>query len=218
MIAEQWKILGDKTAQLQLREKWIIFAGLLFLLGWLGTDLLLLPLWDEIDIRQQQIERKNAQVEIAQQQIDEYREKLKKDPNVMVRQSIKTLENSISTLDKDLDTLTADFISPSKMREVLLQLLNSESRVKVTKFNALAAVAMDIPEIPEEIDIVLYQHGLKLSLSGSYFDLQRYLKQIESLPWRFYWKQFSYRVEQYPKSTLEIEIITISNNERFIAI
>jgi MSHA biogenesis protein MshJ len=38
------------------------------------------------------------------------------------------------------------------------------------------------------------------------------------LPWRFYWKKFAYTVEAYPTAKLEIEITTISTNERFIAI
>jgi MSHA biogenesis protein MshJ len=214
----QWQTLADKVAQLQIREKALIFFGILFVLLWLAVTEILSPMMDDIGKTQKSIANTQDQIVTAQQQIEMYQQALAKDPNVQVQQSINTVQRSISRLDEELDVFTADFISPSKMREVLIGLLKSESKVKVIKFNAVAAVEMDIPEIPQSVGVTLYQHGLKISISGNYFDLQRYMKKVELLPWRFYWQVFSYKVEKYPKAILEIEISTISNNERFIAI
>lgn len=214
----QWLKLCEKTAQLQMREKVIMFAGVLFLIGWLGSTLVVIPAYNEITAANKQIKDESRQINTSQQQIEIYQEALKEDPDVAVAHSITSIQNSLAELEKNLNVLTSDFISPNKMRSVLAELLKSESQIKVTRFTALAAVEMDIAGIPDSAGITLYQHGLKLTVVGSYFELQRYMKRLESLPWRFYWKVFSYKVDEYPLATLEIEITTISNNERFIAI
>lgn len=214
----QWQKLCDKTAQLQMREKLIVFLGVLFLLVWLGLTLFIIPAYQEIKASEKQIADEYRQVATTEQQIQIYQDALKEDPDVAVTQSINSIKKSLSELEKNLDVLTSDFISPNKMRNVLTALLQSEKKIKVTRFSAMAAVEMDIAGIPDSAGITLYQHGLKLSVVGSYFDLQRYVKRLETLPWRFYWKTFSYKVQEHPQATLEIEITTISNNERFIAI
>ncbi|MFT4925788.1 MAG: MSHA biogenesis protein MshJ [Phenylobacterium sp.] len=214
----QWKQLCEKTSQLQMREKVIMFVGVMFLIVYLAMTLAIMPTYSQVKLGKKQIVDEKRQINTTDQQLEIYQEALLEDPDVAVTNSINSIKMSLTELEKNLNVLTSDFISPNKMRNVLTALLRSENKIKVIKFNALAAVEMDIAGIPDSAGITLYQHGLKLSVVGSYFDLQRYMKRLESLPWRFYWKTFSYRVTEYPEALLEIEITTISNNERFIAI
>jgi MSHA biogenesis protein MshJ len=104
------------------------------------------------------------------------------------------------------------------MREVLSQLLRSDESIKVTDFTSLPAEKVNVDGVTVDTDIIIYQHGLLLTVQGGYYDLQRYMKRLEALPWQFYWKTFAYTVLEYPNAKLEIEITTISTNERFIAI
>jgi MSHA biogenesis protein MshJ len=213
-----WQKASDKTAALEMREKGIVFGGLLILILWLSFLYGIGPLIDEIAAAEATIEAQAVQIETTQSQVGLYEGALGKDPNTAVNESINSTEASILEIDKTLTQLTANFISPHKMRDVLNELLKSDELIKVTEFTALEAEKINIDGVPANADITIYQHGIQLTIVGSYFDLQRYMKRLESLPWRFYWKKFAYTVEKHPSAKLEIEITTISTNEQFIAI
>ena len=218
MIKQKWQELSEKTATLQMREKWLVFGGVLVLMGYLTLFYVIMPLMDEIERANTAILAQSKKTETTQQQIGLYQGALGKDPNKAVNESIEKTEASIVEVDKLLAQLTVNFISPHKMREVLTELLKSDSRIKVTEFTALPAEKVNIDGVPANADITIYQHGIRLTVQGSYFDLQQYIKRIEDLPWQFNWKDFAYVVEDHPNAKLEIEITTISTNEQFIAI
>jgi MSHA biogenesis protein MshJ len=214
-----WRTLSDNTAALQMREKVIVFGGVLGLIFWLGAFYGIVPLIENIDKANSTIKAQAMQIDSTQSQIGLYQGALDKDPNTAVNESIKNTQKSIADLDRTLAELTANFISPHKMRDVLNELLKSDNNVKVTEFTAVEAKKVNIDGVPKNADITIYQqHGIQMTIKGSYFDLQKYMKRVEALPWRFYWKKFAYTVEAYPTAKLEIEITTISTNERFIAI
>ncbi len=217
-MSQTWRRLSDKTAQLQPREKGIIFVGILLVILWLNYMYLIEPVIAKISKANDTISEQALQIDTTQRQIGLYQGALGKDPNEAVNKSIAETEKSIKVIDQTLSELTANFISPHKMREVLSELLKSDDLVKVTEFKAIPASKVDIDGVPAGGGIIIYQHGIRMSISGSYYDLQRYVSRIEQLPWRFYWKSFAYSVEQYPKAKLNIEIMTISTNEQFIAI
>lgn len=218
MIKLKWQELSEKTATLQMREKWLVFGGILLLIGWLTMFYIIMPLMDEIEKANIAILAMSEKAQTTQQQIGLYQGALGKDPNKAVNESIEKTEASIVEVDKLLAQLTVNFISPHKMREVLTELLKSDSRIKVTEFTALPAEKVNIDGVPANADITIYQHGIRLTIQGSYFDLQQYIKRIEDLPWQFNWQDFAYTVLEHPNAKLEIEITTISTNEQFIAI
>ena len=218
MIKEKWQELSDKTSTLQMREKWLVFAGVMLLICWLTMFYIIMPTMDEIEKADIAMLAQGKKTKTTQEQIGLYQGALGKDPNRAVNESIKKTEASIVDVDKLLAQLTVNFISPHKMREVLTELLKSDSRIKVTEFTALPAEKVNIDGVPASADITIYQHGIRLTVQGSYFDLQQYIKRIEDLPWQFNWKDFAYTVQDHPNAKLEIEITTISTNEQFIAI
>lgn len=217
-MKETWRKLSDKTAVLQPREKGIIFGGVLMLIAWLNFMYFIEPVMIKINEAEATMLNQASQIDGTQQQIGLYQGALGKDPNEAVNKSIEETEKSIIEVDQALSELTANFISPHKMREVLAELLRSDELIKVSRFNAVPAEKVDIAGVPADADIIIYQHGIKMTVSGTYYDLQRYVERLEQLPWRFYWKSFAYTVKQYPTAELEIEITTISTNEQFIAI
>lgn len=218
MIKEKWQELSDKTAALQMREKWLVFGGVILLVCWLTMFYVIMPTMEAIEKANIAIMAQDKKTETTQQQIGLYQGALGKDPNKAVNDSIEKTEASIVDVDKLLAQLTVNFISPHKMREVLTELLKSDSRIKVTEFTALPAEKVNIDGVPANADITIYQHGIRLTIQGSYFDLQQYIKRIEELPWQFNWQDFAYTVQDHPNAKLEIEITTISTNEQFIAI
>ena len=74
-------------------------------------------------------------------------------------------------------------------------------------------------EAPNEPpSLVLYKHGIKLTLSGSYFQLRDYLSQLEELKWTFFWQEFDYKLKEHPQSVLEVELYSLSTKQEFIGV
>jgi MSHA biogenesis protein MshJ len=55
-----------------------------------------------------------------------------------------------------------------------------------------------------------------MELTGSYFDISAYLQALESLPVRYYWRTFQYKVEEYPQARLVFEVYTLGTRQEFI--
>jgi MSHA biogenesis protein MshJ len=218
MMKGNWNEISEKFAALEMREKVIVFAGLLLLTLWISFLYVIEPMTKDIAKAQGTIKTQKDEAGTTQRQIELFLGALGKDPNATINESIKNTQSSIKQMDQQLNELTVNFISPHKMREVLNELLKSDESVKVTDFTSLPAEKVGVDGTSNNTQITIYQHGIQLTVQGGYYDLQRYMKRLEALPWKFYWKSFAYTVLEHPNAKLEIEITTISTNERFIAI
>jgi len=65
-------------------------------------------------------------------------------------------------------------------------------------------------------EVLLYRHGLRITMAGAFFDIQAYLDSIEQLPKKFYWEVFDYQMQEYPTAEVVMEIYTLSINKEFI--
>ena len=65
-------------------------------------------------------------------------------------------------------------------------------------------------------EVLLYRHGLRITMTGAFFDIQAYLDSIEQLPKKFYWQVFDYQMQKYPTAEVVMEIYTLSINKEFI--
>ena len=217
-MKSRWEAINDKISALSMREKYIIFGGMSGCIFYLSFMFYMSPVMEDIQKKQRTLKAQIEEKGGTQQQIGLYQGAMDKDPNQAVNESIKSTEASIAEIDQTLSELTANFISPHKMREVLQEVLRSDDTVKVTQFSVIPAEKVAIDGVPDNTDTSIFQHGIQLTLTGSYYDLQRYMARIEALPWRFYWKSFAYEVDKHPDAVLQIEITTVSTNEQFIAI
>jgi len=163
--------------------------------------------------------------------IKSYQEALKQDPNEDIIKQIAQFETKLAKIDSQLVVLTTDLISPSEMREALLKLLKLEPGVSLLSFELIgakpllnfnegqsdAAVASAEPA-KELLGLNLYRHGIKIKLSGKYFQLRNYLQQLEQLTWKFFWQGFQFEVKEYPQSEVEITIYSLGLNKEFIGV
>ena len=117
------------------------------------------------------------------------------------------------------------------MREALLKLLKLEPGVSLLSFDLIGAKPLlDLPAqsqnsttsshapTGEQLGLNLYKHGIKIKLSGKYFQLRNYLQQLEQLSWKFFWQDFLFEVKEYPRSEVEITIYSLGLNKEFIGV
>jgi len=226
---KQWQDYGDKFLQLTSREQYLVLitglVAIFFIISYVF-----------IDDKTAKVNHFNEQSRVMKSgnqslvfSINEYQAALKQDPDQDVIKQIAELEVKLAKVDSQLVHLTNDLISPSEMREALLKLLKLEPGVSLLSFELIGAKplldlsqsqpnANNIVSTTELPGLNLYKHGIKIKLSGKYFQLRNYLQQLEQLSWKFFWQGFQFEVKEYPNSEVEIIIYSLGLNKEFIGV
>ena len=230
---ESWKNYSAKFLTISPREQYLIlFAGLfaiIFLLFTFGIE----ENANKITRLEKQINQAKNSINTSQSTIDVLQQSLNKDPNIAVEKQISIYAKKLSTIDDALLLLTSDLINPIQMRFALIDLLKTQPTVSLLSFEVIEAQPIKLSnenekdavqstanksENESKPSLVLYKHGIKLTLKGSYFQLRDYLKQLEKLEWKFFWKDFDYQLKAYPHSELKIEMYSLSTKQEFIGV
>jgi MSHA biogenesis protein MshJ len=222
-LEQEYKKLSIKFLALSLREQvLILFCGLAVVMLMMYT-FLLEPMFNHSEKLQQNSMSDTTEITILIGQVAELTEKLQDDVNGPVRERIALLERQIQNISNQVKAQTDSLVPANKMADMLEGVLAGSKGLKLIELQSIAPLPILLNQ-PEEVEegeepiAGLYRHGVTLVFEGNYFDIQRYLEKLESLPWQFYWKKFDYRVGDYPTASVELEIYTLSTNKAFIGV
>jgi MSHA biogenesis protein MshJ len=98
-------------------------------------------------------------------------------------------------------------ISPQKINEVLEDLLTTRYRLILLELKNLPPKAVAL----SQNNLRIFEHGIIIKFQGDYFSTMSYLQAIEKLGWRIFWDKLEYKVIQYPKAEITLQIHTISD-------
>lgn len=207
-----WNQIKEKFAALSQREKILIT-----LVGWVAIIFIFLRLLIEPTIKTyHQAQQKNIQVHHSisslQQQIELAKFRLDKDPNVEINKQYQELMIESQDLAEMLFSRVASLVSPSQMASLLEQVLQKSSNLTLKSLTSLPSERL----LDENNNAGYYIHPVKIVLSGEYFDIQEYLSQLETLPVKYYWRNFRYEVKKYPTAEVTIEVYTLGSSRGFI--
>jgi MSHA biogenesis protein MshJ len=237
----KWQEYSDKFQDISSREQYLIlFTGLIAII-FVSFSFFI----DANLIESKEISDKSKRVIAENKSIGSsitiFEEALLDDPNKTLKKQISAYEAKVKEVDERLLLLTSELIDPIQMRFALLDMLKVQKGVSLVSFELLGAnplmgkngdladetntlkgkvddVDADKENSELEPNINLYQHGIRLKLTGKYFQLRDYLTQLEAMPWKFFWKDFRYKIQEYPLGELEIEMYSLSTNEEFIGV
>ncbi len=213
-LMQQWE---ERFLQFQLRERYLISGAVIILLLWCGLLYLVQPLWAEAQKLEQQNQRTTKQLVVLQQQIDEVQQALKQDPDEQLQLNITALTARETQLLQQIRSMTGRYISASQMVQLLQDVLASQPGVSLLAMENLPAKAVTLPGLASEKPL-LYRHGTKLVFQGTYAALQQLLGHLEQLPWQLHWAQLNYKVSQFPKAELQLELETVSEHDSYLQI
>jgi MSHA biogenesis protein MshJ len=236
-MKQQWQESSENFLKLTIREQYLILltglVAIFFILFYLFID-------DKM-ASNTNASKKIVQLSSSNQSLKisvlELQAALQGDPNEDTRNKIVQYEKKLANIDTKLLTLASDLMSPIQMRYALLDLLKLEKGVSLLSFELLGAKPLLSDPAPNlssnsvsntSVDTInsneniaslnLYRHGIKIKLSGRYFDLRNYLTQLEKMPWKFFWQDFNFKLTEYPKSELEIEMYSLGTQKEFIGV
>jgi len=232
----KWQEYSDKFQTITPREQYLIlFTGLIaiiFITFSLFIDATMIKT-NDLNDKSQRLASDNKSTRAS---IAIFEGALNEDPNKPLHKQISAYQKEIKKIDEQLLLLTSELIDPIQMRFALIDMLKVQRGVSLISFELLGAkpimhkegelVGVDVEENTESniedaelaSHMYLYQHGIKLRLTGKYFQLRDYLTQLEAMPWKFFWQDFKYTTQEYPLGELEIEMYSLSTNKEFIGV
>jgi len=236
-MKQQWQDGSAKFLKLTTREQYLILltglVAIFFIIFYLFIDIKMASN-DKANKKIAQLSSSNQSLKISALELQAA---LQRDPNEETRQKIAQYEARLAKTDSRLLTLTSDLMSPTQMRYALLDLLKLEKGVSLLSFELLGAQPLlskapattapepesktqtTSPQIEDNATSVnLYRHGIKITLSGRYFELRDYLTQLEKLPWKFFWQDFNFRLTEYPNSEVQIEMYSLGTKKEFVGV
>lgn len=211
-MSQQWRQLGERVARLSTRERvMVLVTGLVLLLLPLG-EYWIGPALEHQAQSRERLETLTRDAEMVRLGIEGRKARLARDPDAEVSRDINQSRERLTALQQSLREQTVDLIAAEEMPAVLQGLLAHGERLRLVSMTSRPPE----PLLPPEQKANLYRHQIELVLEGGYFDVYRYLQALEGLPRHFYWRQFDYRVEQWPKARVALTLYTLSASKEFI--
>jgi MSHA biogenesis protein MshJ len=222
MLRERVTKLLQRVDALSLRERLLVFAAMLLVIGGAWEAFLAAPLEareviasDKVESMRQRIGQLDESMDVAALGIGEGMS------GHLDR--IRVLQQQVASQDESVRIFTTDLVDPAQMRFVLEDLIRRQAGLKLVSVSNLAGRPLIEPEVegantPASQGPTLYRHALVLVLEGSYLDCLTYLENVERLPWQLYWGSLVLETEQYPQSRITIELHTLSLEEDWIGV
>ncbi|WP_372929701.1 MSHA biogenesis protein MshJ [Shewanella putrefaciens] len=207
--------VGQQFEVLSRRERVLIGIVLLALVSIIGF-MPLESLWKKQTSISQQLKALEQENQISVQQIELYQQRLTMDPNQDYQQRLVLLQQQNQDIDAQLNEQMVDMVPADYMPELLGNLLGQVQGIKLIKFTSIAPVPL--LAVGDEKKLNLYSHGIRMSLEGDYFSVMRFVEAVEAMPDKLYWKRLDYKVAEYPKGMIDIEVYTLSLNKDFISV
>ncbi|MFB2652575.1 MSHA biogenesis protein MshJ [Shewanella seohaensis] len=207
--------LAQKFDVLSQRERGLIALAVLVLVA-MSAYMPIESLWKQQHSTAQQVKVLEQENKISMQQIDLYQQRLAMDPNHDYRQRLNLLQQQNQEIDAQLNEQMVDMVPADYMPELLGNLLGQVQGIKLLKFTSVTPVPL--LAVGEEKKLNLYSHGIRMSLEGDYFSVLRFVEAVEAMPDKLYWKRLDYKVAEYPKGKIDIELYTLSINKDFISV
>ncbi len=207
------KSLQETVDKLSLRERMLVFAAALMLLGSAWQLTLMQPL----SLRAM---NSRAEIEHLQERTNENNQNLEDQllqftvGGIDYQNRIMQIHRRIDDINARLGDYAAQLIDPAEMARVLEGVLKKQSELRLIRLRNRTPEAILTPG--EVKTTTFYKHGLEIEFEGSYFACLEYLQEIEALPWRFYWQILELEVLKYPQNRIRIEVSTISTDVEWI--
>ncbi|MDD1782196.1 type II secretion system protein M [Enterovibrio sp. ZSDZ35] len=203
--------LKEKFDALTLREKWLIaLAGWIAIAG-AGMLVFIEPATKAVHDLQAQFSsnEQNTKQILALNTLKQ--KKLGTSPNAELDAHLSALNAEISALDEKVDSKVAGLVPAPQMPRLVEKVLAQSEQLSLVSMSSLPA-----KQITDSKDAGYFVHPVELTLKGRYFDIVKYLSDLESLPEKYYWRSVDYKVTEYPLAEVVIQVYTLGESDMFI--
>jgi MSHA biogenesis protein MshJ len=206
----------ERIDALTLRERVLIFiaaALVLVAIAYLGF---ISPLMEKDKRLGREVARRQGELSMLQSQLQAMARSSEMRPDDAARAKLADLQREQAQLDGQIAQAASRFTSPQRMRDVLQEILARNPRLQLVDLKTLPVDLFGHSDGRGARPI--YRHALELTVSGAYLDLYAYLRQLEDLPTRLYWRKADLAADNYPKAVLRLTVYTLSFDPSWMSV
>lgn len=204
MNYEWWTKSYQKVQSLSVRERLLVQVVGLALIYLLIETLLLAPLYERISVQETTLHQTRYVYEIS---------------NKMLPDGSIPEQNEEAKLRQEITSLTAELVNQQKdiyfgvkakdMVLILSTIIGSGQDIDIISVeNELAEAVPDAS--------MVYQHPVKIQMTGDFHSMMGYLKTIEQLELPIVFNHLDYEVVTHPKSKMSITLHFLTQDKEFI--
>lgn len=204
--------IQSRFVALSQRERWLVLGATWALLAWLGLLFYETSAQARVIELEQEQARLNEQLTQQQQMMAELSQGITELKNQDNAPQIAQLNRRLSQLNSNVDAKMQTLVEPEEMSALLLSILEQSNGLKLIKLGNELPTRLNSEPDHE----ALYQHNLHLVLNGSYLSLLNYVKQLEQLSGRIFWRGLDFELTAYPDATIRLDFFTISQHKELL--
>jgi len=216
-----WQEIQERHAALSLREKGLILLTSLVLIVFSVGSFVIEPSLKTLAKSKERSQSIQQSIDAAITQRSEIERKIASDPRGQLEAQLSGLARKHLEVVRLLAEKELLLVSSDEMAAALQILLSENKGLTVETLASIApqvilyeqkTAAKDTPKP------LLYRHGVKIKIKGTFFAVVKFLQQIELKSQYLLWGDIDYVVEQYPNALVTFEVYTISGDEEFIGV
>lgn len=221
-----WQQYADKIDAMTLRERALIFAMLAAALVMLLNMFLIEPQMQKHKLLTKKMVQERTQVSAVRSALLELTASHSLDPDAANRERAQQLKLRLAEMDQSLQGVQKGLVSHEKMPLLLEDMLRSNGQLQLVNLKTLTVTPLVSEAVtesakglkPEEMQALIYKHGVEITVQGSYQNLLNYLGELEKMPWQMFWGKARLDVEEYPKVNLTLTLYTLSLDKAWLSI
>jgi MSHA biogenesis protein MshJ len=224
-LKQRLAALSARVDALSLRERALVFAAAVAVVGFAGQQLVLAPIYRQQDVLQEQIDQQRNNMAGIDAEIVAKVTAYQNDPDAASRTRLESVKRESAQLADSLLAMQHGLVPPERMAPLVDAILRANGRLQLVAMRTLpvetisgraataaGATPAAAPAAAEEVRApdMLYRHGVEVTVRGNYLDMVNYMSALEAMPTRLFWGKAQLDVEEYPASRLTLTLYTLS--------
>jgi MSHA biogenesis protein MshJ len=193
-----------------LRERVLIAGCALALLLACWDGFLMQPLRDAVRDLQSEL---SSATEVGTTGTDD-----DSDPHRIALRRAGELQLRSDQLDAQLIGSARHFVPAAKMIEVLHDVLRRQDSLSLVSIRNLPVRGLVTPSGDNAIIQPPFVHSIELVIDGRYGDIQNYVRELETLQWKFRWSLLDLSTRQYPMTRVRLSLSTLSMDSTWLGV
>jgi MSHA biogenesis protein MshJ len=120
------------------------------------------------------------------------------------------LEELLKKRNESLLKFQNKIIPPTRIPYLLESMLRDLSNLKLVSLETLERIPFNATKQSND-NSVLYKHRVRITFTGEYLNLLRYLKKVEKLPFPIGWESLEYKITRFPQAQIVLTIYMLSS-------
>ncbi|WP_348697699.1 type II secretion system protein GspM [Duganella fentianensis] len=224
-----WKKFDAWLMALTLRERVLGMLCAVLVLGYLGYQLQLAPMYRQNASLRDTIQQQRQQMAAIDSELAQLAAAAKRDPDQELRRQLASVQADSTALREKLRAAQKGLVAPERMGPLLQQMVNGHGKLRLLSLKTLAPQgttdgqflapeAGEAREAQSKTAPLLYRHGVQVVLQGSYLDMITYLEALEAMPQQLFWGNAALDASGDGAARLSLTLYTLSLDSKWIAL